>query len=83
MRGLFLGDVNRWDGLEYFLCVNKGGIPVGNAIQKTRFFGETSKTCLFFFVGEFIAPEGLWEDDFRNLAFGIFFQTLEGEKNIN
>ena len=49
-------------------------------LYKRHVFGETSKKCLSFFVGEFIAPEGSWEDDFRNLAFGMFFKVWKVKK---
>ena len=61
-----------------FLWVNKD-IPVRSTIKR-HVFGGTSKSVFLFFVGEFIAPERLWEDDFSEFWRLAYFFKMEGGK---
>ena len=80
----FWGDVNRLDGLEYFFCAWVEVVSLSEMLCKRHFFlVKLPKRVCLFFVGDFFVPERLWEDDFRILAFGIFFFKMEGEKKTS
>lgn len=77
----FWGDVNRLDGLEYFFCAWVEVVSLSEMLCKRHFFlVKLPKRVCLFFVGDFFVPERLWEDDFRILAFGIFFSKWKVKK---
>ena len=79
----YLGSLIQQESWNIFLCVSRGGIPVGNAKQKTRFWWNFQNVFVFFLLGNFLSRKDCGKDDFRILAFGIFFSKFGRWKNIN